>query len=167
MPGSNSLLAAFDKQLTELIERWKSNESRMGRGRIELCSAVLLPGFYMVDLYPNASVYRCCHKNICSSCLCRMFLWFLILLCLSVNRPGFWSNGWSMDGVCFFPMYLHFVIILSGIMNLMALGAERSFHRDVKWASNNMISLRPSTLLQDLCSFTFWSYEHKFFGILH
>ncbi len=152
MPGSDRLLAAFDKQLTELIERWKrqkkkrKKESGAGRGGVEPCPTVSLPGFYMVDLYFNARV--CCHMQLCASacaclCLCGC-VWVCVFflpapVCLRVKWPCFLKKkkkrgmelGWCVF-LCFsiYPTFcLSSFLIWGSVMSWAALVAEKGFNK--------------------------------------
>lgn len=42
------------------VKKYERKEGRVGRGGVELCPTVVLPGFYMMDLYLNARVRSCC-----------------------------------------------------------------------------------------------------------
>lgn len=150
MPGSDRLPAAFDKQLTELIERWKRQkkkerkESRAERGGVELCPCVLLPRFYMVDLYFSARMYWCCHMCVCT-CLC-----FFMCSCVFAYQVAMLlKKRWSGDALCFcvFPStYLLSLIIARQRNELGGIGLTSTkpgltvLSTDIEWAANKILT---------------------------
>lgn len=123
MPGSDRLLAAFDKQLTELIERWKRQKKKK-RKKVEwggeelscvlLCccqdfiwwSLILM--HVCVNVVTCTFVYQCAHAHVCVV----GFFHMLLCVCMSSGH-AFWKGmelWWCF--FCVFPStYLLSLII--------------------------------------------------------